>query len=135
MTATKLAAPEPYYSARGITLYCADYTQILPTIGSDSIDALITDPPYAITNLEWDKPLDWSAFWPDAHRLCKPNAAMVLFASGKFVPELINSNSKHYRYDLIWEKNLPVGHLDANRRPLRSHESILVFAKQFRGST
>ncbi|MEP7075699.1 MAG: site-specific DNA-methyltransferase, partial [Acidobacteriota bacterium] len=57
-----------------------------------------------------------------------------LFSSGKFVVQLINSNLKHYRYDLVWEKNLAVGHLDANQRPLRSHEYILVFSKLYRGS-
>lgn len=135
MTAAKTDGLAPYYSAHGITLYNAKYEQILPILGPGSIDALITDPPYAITNLEWDQPVDWSAFWPEAHRLCKPNAPMVLFASGKFVYDLHASNKKHFRYDLIWEKNLPVGHLDANKRPLRSHENILIFSQQFQGST
>ncbi len=135
MTAPKPDGLAPYCSAHGITLYNAKYEQILPLLGPGTIDALITDPPYATTNLVWDKPVDWTAFWPQAMRLCKPNAPMVLFASGKFVYELQASNKKHFRYDLIWEKNLPVGHLDANKRPLRSHENILVFTQQFRGST
>lgn len=135
MNATKLAGPTPYYSARGVTLYLDKYQAILPLLAAGSIDALITDPPYATTNIEWDKPVEWPAFWPEALRICKPLAPMVLFASGKFVHELLATNVKHFRYELIWEKNLPVGHLDANRRPLRSHENILVFTQQFRGST
>lgn len=135
MNATKLAGLAPYYSARGITLYHSQYQTVLPLLAPGSIDALITDPPYATTNIAWDKPIDWPAFWPAAMRICKPLAPMVLFASGKFVYELQASNTKHFRYDLIWEKNLPVGHLDANRRPLRSHENILVFTQHFRGST
>ena len=125
----------PVYNAKGITLYNARYEDILPLLGPGTIDALITDPPYATTNLAWDKAVDWRAFWPEAHRLCKPKAAMVLFASGKFVHELIATNSKHYRYELIWEKNLAVGHLSANQRPLRSHENILFFSQLFKGST
>lgn len=55
---------------------------------------------------------------------------------GKFVNELVNSNPHDYRYELIWEKSLAVGFLDANRRPLRAHEQILIFTrKSFRGST
>ena len=135
MTAAKLSHLVPVYDGKGITLYCARFEQILPHLHDESIDALLTDPPYAITSLKWDKAVEWPAFWTDAVRICKARAPMVFFASGKFVPQLIHSNSKMYRYDLIWEKNLAVGHLDANRRPLRSHESILVFSKQFRGAT
>lgn len=127
--------PVPFYVGKGVTLYNSKYEDILPLLGPGTIDALITDPPYATTNLIWDQPIAWNEFWPQAHRICKPRSPMVLFASGKFVNELINSNSKHYRYELIWEKNLPVGHLDANRRPLRSHENILLFSHQFHGST
>jgi hypothetical protein len=50
---------------------------------------LITDPPYATTNISWDKPVDWPAFWPEAMRICKPRAPMALFSSGKFVHELL----------------------------------------------
>lgn len=135
MNAPKLAGLAPYYCAKGITLYCSKFEAVFPHLGPGTIDALITDPPYGTTNLQWDKPPDWSAFWPEAHRICKPRSPMVLFASGKFTHELINTNLKHFRYELIWEKNLAVGHLDANRRPLRSHENILVFAHHFRGST
>lgn len=135
MNAPKLAGLAPYYSDRGVTLYNDRYENVLPLLGPGTFDALITDPPYASTNLAWDKAIDWPAFWPEALRLCKPKAPMVLFSSGKFTHDLIASNRKHFRYELIWEKNLPVGHLDANRRPLRAHENILVFSQDFRGST
>jgi DNA modification methylase len=59
----------------------------------------------------------------------------VLFASGKFVNLLINTNPKNFRHDLISEKNLPTGFLDAKVRPLRIHENVLVFARRFKGST
>lgn len=59
----------------------------------------------------------------------------MLFGCGKFVNFLINTNQRNYRYDLVWEKDKAVGFLDANRKPLRSHESILFFSKLFRGST
>lgn len=125
----------PFYDSKGITLYCANYEEILPKLAADSFDCLLTDPPYGNTELAWDKSIDWSFFWNEAHRLCRPNAPLVLFACGKFVNKLINTNPKHYRYDLIWEKDKSVGFLDANRKPLRAHESILFFSKLFRGST
>lgn len=125
----------PFYNSQGITLYNSRFEDALPQLADLSIDSLITDPPYATTNLAWDKSVDWELFWQQAGRICLPRAPMVLFASGKFVNRLINSNLSMYRYELIWEKNLAVGHLDANRRPLRSHENILIFSTTFKGST
>lgn len=134
MTSAKLSPDVPFYSSKGITLYCAKHEDILLKLAAGTVDALITDPPYGTTQLEWDKGINWPHFWAQANRVCKPRSPQVLFACGKFVNLLINTNPKHYRYDLIWEKNLAVGHLDANRKPLRAHESILIFATLFRGS-
>lgn len=118
------------------TIFSDDWRNVLPTLADNSVDLLLTDPPYATTQLAWDKPVDWKSFWAEANRVCKPSAPQVLFASGKFVPELLNSNLKNFRYELIWEKSLAVGFLDANRRPLRAHEQILIFCQQFKkGST
>jgi site-specific DNA-methyltransferase (adenine-specific) len=116
-------------------LFLSKWQDILPSLPSRSVDLLLTDPPYATTGIKWDKPVDWKSFWEEIHRVCKPNAAMILFASGKFVPVAINSNLINYRYELIWEKVTAVGHLDANRRPLRAHEQMLVFSRQWKSST
>lgn len=125
---------KPYYESGGVVLYHGNYQDVLPGLKTNSIDLLLTDPPYAITALEWDTPVDWPLFWEEAHRLCTLKAAMVLFASGKFTNDLINSNRKFYRYELIWEKTMPTGFLDAKRRPLRSHENVLVFIRKYKAS-
>jgi DNA modification methylase len=41
----------PYYDADGITLYCADCRDVLPTIAPGSVDLVLTDPPYG---MRWD---------------------------------------------------------------------------------
>jgi site-specific DNA-methyltransferase (adenine-specific) len=110
---------KPYYETENITLYKADFREILPTLKTQSIDLLLTDPPYNRTYLKWDKPIDWKFFWHEAHRLCHLHSPMILFAAGQFVIDLQNTNRRNYRYDLIWEKNMPTGFLDAKRRPLR----------------
>jgi site-specific DNA-methyltransferase (adenine-specific) len=124
-----------FFAVDNQELHHRDWRALLASLESDSVDLLLTDPPYGTTSLSWDKTPDWEAFWAEAHRVCKPLAPMILFASGKFVPELINSNFTRFRYELIWEKDLAVGHLDANRRPMRAHEQILIFTQAFRGST
>jgi site-specific DNA-methyltransferase (adenine-specific) len=125
---------KPYYDAKGITIYHARYHEVLPSLELNSIDCLITDPPYGTTNLHWDQPIDWRWFWPIIEQLCKCRANMILFSSELFTHTLIASNRKQFRYELIWEKPTPVGFLSANRRPLRAHENILLFNRSYKNS-
>jgi site-specific DNA-methyltransferase (adenine-specific) len=122
-----------YYDRNGITLYHADYREIVSLLAHGSVGAIISDPPYATTALAWDKAIDWAEFWDYARRLCPATSPMVLFAAGSFVPKLIQTNARNFRYELIWAKLGVTGFLDARRRPLRAHENILVFARQLKG--
>jgi site-specific DNA-methyltransferase (adenine-specific) len=108
---------------------------VLPTLKTGSINCLLCDPPYNITALSWDQPVDWPLFWSEVNRLCPERAVRVLFAAGLFTNKLINTNPKHCRYELIWEKTMATGFLDAKRRPLRAHENILVFVPRLKSST
>jgi site-specific DNA-methyltransferase (adenine-specific) len=91
-------------------------------------DAVITDMPFGITSCDWDKaPPPPDKFWEMVEAKSKQTANYVLFGAGKFTVDLINSNRKAFRYDLIWSKNTKCGFLNANLQPLRSHESILIF--------
>ena len=44
--------------------------------------------------------------------------------------DLINSNRKLFRYDLVWDKVLSSGFLNAHKMPLRTHETICIFYKK-----
>lgn len=117
----------------GITLYHGDCLDVLPTLADGSISACITDLPYGCLNkgnkhAQWDKEIDFDALWAQLLRVCKPNAAIVLFGQGLFSAKLMMSQPKLYRYSLVWDKiNRPTGFLDARRKPLKIHEDILVF--------
>ena len=95
-------------------------------------DAIIADPPYMTTNLHFDKApaLDWAAWWAQAWRVVKPSGVVVLFAADLFTVDLILTQRANYRYRLVWCKTMGTGFLDANRRPLRAHEDVLVFSQQ-----
>lgn len=67
--------------------------------------------------------------WDEYKRIIKDNGAIVLFSSEPFTSELILSNLKMFRYDLIWAKTQGSDFLNANRKPLKAHENILVFYK------
>ena len=117
----------------GITLYQGDCLDVLPTLADGSISACIADLPYGCLNkgnkhAQWDKEIDLDTLWAQLLRVCKPNAAIVLFGQGLFSAKLIMSQPKLYRYSLVWDKiNRPTGFLDARRKPLKIHEDILVF--------
>lgn len=116
-------------------IYNDDCFNILPTLPPHSIDLCIMDPPYGQTNLSWDKPVNWDLFWQLINPIMKPTGIILIFGIQPMVSHLILSNPQHYRYDLIWDKTMPTGYLDANRKPLRSHEHILFFSQQFKDTT
>jgi DNA modification methylase len=48
----------PYYedTAAGITIYCGDCRDVLPTLEAGSVDLVLTDPPYPGYEKGWDVP-------------------------------------------------------------------------------
>ena len=108
-------------------LYHGDCLKVMKAIPDSSIDMVLCDLPYGKTHNAWDIPIDLSALWEQYRRIIKTNACVALFGQGAFCADLIESNRKMFRYDLIWHKNTHTGFLNANRMPLRCHESILIF--------
>jgi len=104
--------------------------EVMKDIPDNSIDAIITDPPYGTTACKWDSVIDFELMWEQLHRIIKPNGAIVLFGSEPFSSALRMSNIKNYRYDLIWNKIRAAGFLNANRMPLKQHENISLFYKK-----
>ena len=116
------------------TLFQDDWQAVLASIPDASIDAIITDPPYGTTNIDWDTAPDLPSLWRAFERVIKPSGNMLLFCAQPFTTDLINSNRAHFRYETIWHKTRAVGWLDANKRPLRAHENILLFCQRYRGA-
>ena len=112
----------------GCTLFHGDSFKVMPEL-DDGIDAMISDPPFGILGQDWDIKLSLDNFWEIVESKIKPTANVVLFAGGKFIPRLINSNLPWHRYELIWEKNNRGNHLNAHKQPMRTHEQILVFGR------
>lgn len=106
-----------------------DCLKLLPTIADKSIDMICCDLPYGITRAEWDKVIDPAALFREYERVIKDNGAIVLFSMLPFACSLIQAAPKLFRYEIIWQKTMPVGFLNAKRMPLRAHENILVFYK------
>lgn len=110
--------------------YFGDCLEVMKLIDDATIDLIICDLPYGVTKNKWDSVIDLRMLWGEYERVIKTNGAIVLFGQDKFSARLMLSNEKLHRYNLIWEKTTPTGHLNAKKMPLRSHEDILVFYKK-----
>ena len=86
------------------------------------------DLPYGKTAAVWDAHIDHRAMWREIRRIRKPRAAIVMFAMQPFTSLLVVSNIREFLHETIWVKKHVSGHLNAKRRPLGQHESILLFA-------
>ncbi len=116
-------------------LWHGDCLELMGQIPDESIDMILCDLPYGVLNKQnpnakWDSQIDLSTLWEHYTRIIKPNGAILLFGSGMFTCELMCSNKKLWRYNLIWDKVAKTGFLNAKRMPLRQHEDIVVFYKK-----
>lgn len=112
------------------TIYNEDCLEGMKRIPDGSVDMVLRDLPYGTTQLKWDVRLPFDKLWEQWLRVCKTNAAIVLFSSQPFTTDLINSNRKMFRYEIIWEKTVKSLFLSANKRPLKQHENIIVFYRK-----
>lgn len=118
-----------------IDLRHGDCLEEMKHIPDGSIDFILDDLPYAVTNAaseagQWDNLISFEPMWEQFWRVLKPNGAIVLFAQGMFTAQLMMSQPKYWRYNLIWNKCRASGFLNANRMPLRYHEDICVFYRE-----
>ncbi len=109
-----------------------DCLERMKEIPSSSVDLILTDPPFGTTKNKWDSVIPFEPMWDQVKRIIKPKGVIVLFAQTPFDKILGASNIDMLKYELVWFKNRPTGHLNSKFAPLKSHENILVFTK---GST
>jgi len=138
------------------TLYNGDCLDVMKDISANSIDLIICDLPYGclttgndtrkrfidgkdtgttithetIGGCAWDIKIDLEAFWKEVKRIRRnEHSPTIHFCTTKFGYELIKSNEKEFRYDLVWDKQRGVSFLTASKMPMRSHEMMYVFSK------
>lgn len=113
----------------GIVLKNLDCLDLLKSMPDASVDLMLTDPPYSVTACDWDKPINLAEMWLEWERVIKPNGAFVFTCQQPFTSELIVSRLGFFKYELIWLKSNVTGFLNANKKPLRQHENILLFCR------
>lgn len=107
-----------------------DCLELMKKIPDKSVDMVLCDLPYGTTRCKWDNIISFDSLWDEYNRIIKDNGAIILFADGIFTAKLVLSNQKIWRYNLVWDKKRGCDFLNANVKPLKSHEDICVFYKK-----
>ena len=108
-------------------IYFEDGYETLLKMDDGCVDFMPQDTPFGVTQNEWDVAPDLDKMWPEWLRVGKQNCAYLFFATQPFASDLINSNRRMFRYDLIWYKALGTGFLNSAKMPMRNHEHIIMF--------
>lgn len=106
---------------------CLEYMKAIP---SGSIDLILCDLPYGMTQNQWDCYIPLELLWEQYNRIIKPHGVIALTSQGMFTARLIMSQPKLYKYKWIWEKSKPTNFLNAKKQPLRKHEEVCIFYKK-----
>lgn len=109
-------------------IYNEDCLDGMKKIDDKSIDMILCDLPYNLTEAKWDKLIPLDQLWINYKRILKKNGTVVLTASQPFTSYLIMSNVDWFKYVWVWDKRNATGHLNAKARPLKQHEDIIVFS-------
>jgi site-specific DNA-methyltransferase (adenine-specific) len=106
----------PYYSDGDVTLHLGDMREVLPDLQL-AADAIVTDPPYAETELAWDR---WPDGWPAV--AASASSSMWCFGSLRMFLERRDEFARwKLSQDVVWEKTC--GTSIAADRFSRTHET------------
>ena len=110
-----------------VELILGDCLEILPTLETGSVDAVITDLPYGTTACSWDEVIPFEPMWKEIKRL---TSVFITTASQPFTSKLVMSNLDWFKYEWIWRKRKPGNIQLAKKMPLKVTENILIFGKK-----
>ena len=108
---------------------CLDSVEGMARLPDNSVDLVLCDLPYGTTEYAWDSVLPLPELWVNYKRIIKKNGIIALTCNQPFTSVLGSSNLEMLRYEWLWVKNKTVGFLTAKKRPLKKHETILIFSK------
>lgn len=114
-----------------IKILQGDCTLLLQNIPSESVDAIITDPPYLyLKNQKLDKTFNEEVFFNEAKRVLKKSGFIVMFGRGtafyRWNTRLADLGFI-FKEEIIWDKKL-TNNMYSNI--VRVHETISIFTKK-----
>ena len=126
-----------------IKLYHGDFLEKAKNIPDDSVDLVLTDPPYGtVKSLRlqkqkdnvygWDETIEPKVLFAEINRILRKNGKAVLFGQEPFTSRMITEAIPNlpFSYRMIWEKNHFANGLSSNKAPVNYYEDVMVFSKQ-----
>lgn len=110
-------------------IYNIDCLEGMKHIEDKSIDMILCDLPYGVTQNKWDIIIPFCKLWKQYKRIIKDNGAIVLFSMQPFTSLLVISNWRWFKQELIWCKNNGGNFMNTDIMHLQRHENIIVFGK------
>jgi hypothetical protein len=111
--------------------------QVLPTLPPGSFDLIYLDPPYGLTDGDWDHAPEWSWLGRETARLLKPTGQVVFHGQGAMAARAVAAFEEFlaYRFEIVWVKaagpdTLLHTSILHSPSPLHSHELIHVFRRK-----
>lgn len=110
------------------SLLCGDCLELMKSIPDGSINVILADLPYGVTNCEWDVRISIDRLWEQYKRVICNNGIIALFGTEPFASRLRISNLEQYKYDWVWVKNTCTGFQHAKNMPMKNYETISIFS-------
>ncbi len=85
-------------------IYCMDCLEGIKKIDSESVDLILTDPPYGLNKKGIQNDADLSLFYrilPECYRVLKKDSFFITFFSTKYLPELFKDNPFQYFWQIV----------------------------------
>lgn len=129
------AGPTRAHRGNGGELWHSDALALLGTLADDSVDLVVTDPPYAISKAEWDEfesldvYVDWCDSWlAEVSRVLAPHGSAYVCGFSEILADVKARSARRFaacRW-LIWSYR---NKANLGKDWGRSHESILHLRK------
>lgn len=110
-------------------IWYGDCLELMKNIPDKSVDMILCDLPYGTTECLWDVIIPFDKLWEQYDRVCKENAAIVLFGQEPFTSVMRMSNISNWKYDWYWEKERLTNIAQVKKRAGKTVETISIFYK------
>lgn len=110
-------------------IYHGDSHELITQIDDNSVDAIITDPPYLYLNHKLDRDFNEEFMFKEFYRVLKSESLLCFFGRGSSFYKwctICSNMGMEFVEELIWDKNMSssgFGNL------MRIHETVAIFRK------
>jgi len=123
-------AANPSYAQPNICLYNADNKVVMANLEDESVDIILTDPPYLyLKNQKLEREFDERLFFSECKRVLTRNGFIVLFGRGTSFYRwntILDELGFTFKEEIIWNKSMGTSPLS---RMCRIHETVAIHTK------